>query len=734
MRKEMPNMTEKNLAKQKKINPWHFIWLSVVVSELFTAFLNTIQSYIWYGNFSPNLLIIGALDALFIPLIVAPIVIYFIKHTAELNKINERFQQEIAERKRAELELRESESRLRTVMENTPVVLFALDRGGVFTLSEGRGLLALGLKPGEVVGRSVFEVYRDAPSVLEGVRRALAGEAFTTVTNVDGIVFEIWYYPVRNERNELIGTTGVATDITERKRIERAVEQAATEWRAAMDASQDVIYLLDLNRRLMRANKSFYTMTGRTPETAVGRHIAEIIHPHGETVLCPACQAQEEKRDAFIIMEVDNPDNPAGRPIEITVKIVRDKQEQPISILMTMHDLTHERKVQEEKSKLEAQLHQAQKLEAVGQLAGGIAHDFNNMLTAIIGYATLLSFKVENDSSLKSFATQILSIAEKSADLTRQLLTFSRKQVISPKQIDLNELIKGTEKLLHRVIGEDVELKTQLVDKTVTVMVDPGQIEQVLMNLCTNARDAMPNGGLLSISTETKYLDANYAKTYDLEKPGLYVLLTVTDSGVGMDEQTRQKIFEPFFTTKEFGKGTGLGLSIVYGIIKQHNGHITEYSEPGMGTTFKIYLPLVKAKSEEPKAAVAITPKGGNETILVTEDNKEVRALTKAVLEEFGYKVIEAVDGEDGINKFIANKDTIQLVMLDVVMPKKSGKEASIAIKKIQPDVKILFTSGYTADIIQRKDILDEEADFVTKPVTPHELLTKIREMLDKKG
>jgi len=727
-------MTEKILVKQKRINPWHFIWLSVVVSELFTAFLNTIQSYIWYGKISQNLLIIGALDALFIPLIVAPVVIYFIKHTAELKKINEQLQQVITERERAELELRESESRLRTVMENTPVVLFALDRRGVFTLSEGRGLSVLGLKPGEVVGRSVFEVYRNAPSVIEGARRALAGEAFSTVTNVDGIVFEIWYYPVRNERNELMGTTGVATDITERKRIERAVEQAATEWRAAMDASQDVIYLLDLNRRLMRANKSFYTMTGRTPENAVGHHIAEIIHPHGETVLCPACQAQEEKRDIFIIMEEDNPDNPAGRPIEITVKIVRDKQTQPISILMTMHDLTHERKIQEEKSKLEAQLHQAQKLEAVGQLAGGIAHDFNNMLTAIIGYATLLSFKIENDSSLKSFATQILSIAEKSADLTRQLLTFSRKQVISPKQINLNELIKGTEKLLHRVIGEDVELKTQLVDKNVTVMVDPGQIEQVLMNLCTNARDAMPHGGLLSISTETKYLDANYAKTYDLGKPGLYVLLTVTDSGVGMDEQTRQKIFEPFFTTKEFGKGTGLGLSIVYGIVKQHNGHITEYSEPGMGTTFKIYLPLVKSKSEEPKAAEVVTPMGGKETILVTEDNKEVRALTKAVLEEFGYKVIEAMDGEDGINKFIANKDTIQLVMLDVVMPKKSGKEASIAIKKIRPEVKILFTSGYTADIIQRKDILDEEADFVTKPVTPHELLTKIREMLDKKG
>jgi two-component system cell cycle sensor histidine kinase/response regulator CckA len=728
-------MTENKIfAKAKQINPWHFIWLSVVFSELFTAFLNSIQSYIWFGKLSPNLLMIGAIDALFIPLIVTPIVIYFIKHTTELQKINERFQQEIMERKRAELELRESESRLRTVMENTPVVLFALDREGVFTLSEGRGLSALGIKPGEVVGRSVFDVYRDAPSVLEGVRRALAGEAFSTVTDVDGIVFEIWYYPVRNERNELMGTTAVATDITERKRIERAVEQAATEWRAAMDASQDVIYLLDLNRRVMRANKSFYTMAGKTPETSVGRHIAEIIHPNGEKVLCPACLAQEEKRDSFIIMEVDNPSNPAGRPIEITVKIVRDKQGQPISILTTLHDLTHERKAQEEKSKLEAQLHQAQKLEAVGQLAGGIAHDFNNMLTAIIGYATLLNFKVEKDSTLRSFATQILSIAEKSADLTRQLLTFSRKQVISPKQIDLNELIRGTEKLLHRVIGEDVELKTRLVDENVSVMVDPGQMEQVLMNLCTNARDAMPNGGLLSISTETKYLDESYAKTYGLEKSGLYVLLTVTDSGVGMDEQTRQKIFEPFFTTKEFGKGTGLGLSIVYGIIKQHNGHITEYSEPGMGTTLKIYLPLVKSKAEEPKAAEVMTPKGGTETILVTEDNKEVRALTKAVLEEFGYKVIEAVDGEDGINKFIENKDTIQLVMLDVVMPKKSGKEASIAIKTIRPDVKILFTSGYTADIIQRKDILEEEADFVTKPVTPHDLLTKIREMLDKKS
>jgi two-component system NtrC family sensor kinase len=385
-----------------------------------------------------------------------------------------------------------------------------------------------------------------------------------------------------------------------------------------------------------------------------------------------------------------------------------------------------------ERKKLEEQLRQSQKLEAIGQLAGGIAHDFNNMLTAIIGYAHLLAMKIEKGSETRLYLDQILSSAEKSANLTRQLLAFSRKQIIAPEETDLNALIKKMEKLLLRLISEDIELKTELAYTDLTVMVDPGQIEQVLMNLCTNARDAMPHGGMLAIGTDVVELDEACLKTQELPGPGKYAILSVTDTGMGMDEKTRQRIFEPFFTTKEMGKGTGLGLSIVYGIIKQHNGNITVYSEPGKGTTFKIYLPLVKSRNENEEAVEVVPPRGNAETILIAEDNEEVRVLTKNVLEEYGYRVIEAVDGEDAVTKFIDNKDMIRLVMIDVIMPKKSGKEAVNEIKKTKPDVKVLFASGYTVDIINKKGILEEGIDFISKPVTPRDLLVKIRQVLDK--
>ncbi|MBI5633665.1 MAG: response regulator [Nitrospirae bacterium] len=385
-----------------------------------------------------------------------------------------------------------------------------------------------------------------------------------------------------------------------------------------------------------------------------------------------------------------------------------------------------------ERQKLEAQLLQAQKMEAIGHLAGGIAHDFNNMLQAIIGYASLLDMRIEQNSPLKSYVAEILNSSEKSADLTKQLLAFSRKQVISPKQIDLNQLIKGMEKMLVRLIGEDVEFETYLVNRELSVVVDPGQIGQVLMNLCTNARDAMPDGGHLSISTETVQLGEDYIAANIIEKPGLYALISVTDTGVGMDEETKQKIFDPFFTTKEVGKGTGLGLSIAYGIIKQHNGHISVYSELGKGTTFRIYLPLSEAMSKATEAAAATAPRGGKETVLVAEDNEEVRGLIRSVLEGFGYTVITAVDGEDALHQFRENEDRIKLVILDVIMPKKNGKEVYDEIIKTKPQMKVLFSSGYTADVISTKGVLEGKMDFISKPVTPHDLLIKIREILDR--
>jgi signal transduction histidine kinase/DNA-binding response OmpR family regulator len=401
-------------------------------------------------------------------------------------------------------------------------------------------------------------------------------------------------------------------------------------------------------------------------------------------------------------------------------------QSSPGKVVVVLNDATYRKKIEEERLRW-------QKLESVGQLAGGIAHDFNNMLTAIIGYASFLGEKIGTASPLKPYVDQILSASEKSANLTKQLLAFSRKQILSPQVTDLNELIIKMGTLLKRLIGEDIEFKTLLADKLLTAMVDTGQIEQVLLNLCTNARDAMPHGGLLTISTDVLDLDKKNMKTHGLDQSGRYALISVTDNGIGLDEIARQKIFEPFFTTKEIGKGTGLGLAIVYGIIKQHNGYITVYSEPGKGTTFNIYLPLIESPVEEASVKEVIAPIGGTETILVTEDNSEVRALISYVLQEFGYTVIEAVDGDDAINKFEENKDRIELAILDIIMPKKSGKEASEAIRNIKPNLKILFISGYTADIITKAGINEEGGYFIQKPISPQGLLWKVREILDKK-
>ena len=390
------------------------------------------------------------------------------------------------------------------------------------------------------------------------------------------------------------------------------------------------------------------------------------------------------------------------------------------------------RQVEDERARLHTQLLQAQKMEAVGQLAGGIAHDFNNILTAMIGYSHILKMKMKEDDPLRTYAEQILLLSDKAANLTQSLLSFSRKRIMNPEPANLNEIIKRIDYLLSRIIGEDIKLQTVLSEKDLILMADSGQIEQVLMNLATNARDAMPDGGFLTIGTEAIAIDEEFIKKHGFGKEGEYALIAFTDTGAGMHRETREKIFEPFFTTKEVGKGTGLGLSMVYGIIKQHEGYINVYSEPGSGTTFRIYLPLIEARVEKIKPEVIQPVETGMETVLLAEDETAVREFTKKMLEEYGYHVITAPDGQEAINEFKAHKDKIQLLLLDVIMPNKNGKEAYEEIRKIMPDIKVLFMSGYPADIIHKHDIIEKGFAYIEKPASPTKLLRKIREVLGK--
>jgi signal transduction histidine kinase len=395
-------------------------------------------------------------------------------------------------------------------------------------------------------------------------------------------------------------------------------------------------------------------------------------------------------------------------------------------------EIAERNKAEEEKDKLQGQLLQAQKMEAIGQLAGGIAHDFNNVLTAIIGYGNLLLMSFEESSPLKKYVDHMLAASERAAKLVSSLLAFSRKQVTDPEPVEVNRIIKGVETLITRLVGEDVELKTVLTGEDLKVMADANQIDQALMNLATNARDAMPNGGSLTIRTDLAEIDSEFVKFHGYGKAGQYALITVSDTGVGIDKEAKDRIFEPFFTTKDVGKGTGLGLAMVYGIVKQHNGYISVHSELGEGTTFRIYLPLIQSEVREKRPETLSVMRKGTETILLVEDNAEVRGAASATLARAGYKVLEAVDGEDAIYKFMENKDEIHLLILDVVMPKKNGKEVSEIVWKVNPDIKIIFTSGYTADIIHRKGIVEEGSDLLLKPFSPYVLLEKIRNLLDK--
>ncbi len=387
---------------------------------------------------------------------------------------------------------------------------------------------------------------------------------------------------------------------------------------------------------------------------------------------------------------------------------------------------------EEERQRMETQFRQAQKMEAVGTMAGGIAHDFKNILTAISGFSNLAKMSLEKDDPVREYVEHILTSSSRASTLVQSLLAFSRRQVISPKAVDLNGILTNLAKMLRRLIREDIHLNIDLSKEPSVVMADAGQIEQVLMNLCTNARDAMPQGGTLSIAIGKAESADDLFPNVEVTKPGVYATITVSDTGTGMDEETLKKIFEPFFTTKEVGRGSGLGLASVYGIVKQHDGYIDVKSVPGQGTIFCIYLPMLHADDQYEPARASVSLQRGSEVILVAEDDEEVRIYIHDILRLFGYTVIEAADGDEAVRIFTQHPE-VDLLLLDVVMPGKNGKEVLDAIRALAPNIKALFLSGYSADIISRQGVLDEGINFLSKPVSPEELLIRIREILDSK-
>jgi PAS domain S-box-containing protein len=512
-----------------------------------------------------------------------------------------------------------------------------------------------------------------------------------------------------------------------RKMAEKALQASEFRYRRLFDSTMDGIYQTDAKGRMVMINRAGTEIFGhRSPEEMIGRIVLQYwANPEEREAF-----VDELKRNKSVRAYPIRAKNAKGEIIylETSSHALEDENGKFLGIEGILRDVTGQRR-------LEEQYRQAQKMEAIGQLAGGVAHDFNNILSAIIGYAHLMLMKMKEDDPDRHYIEQILASSQRATTLTQSLLAFSRKQVINPVLLDVNDLLRRFEKFLLRLIREDIEFKTLLTADSLLVMADSGQIEQAIMNLVTNARDAMPHGGRLTIETSRVTMGEEFLKAYGYGKVGDFALISVADTGTGMDEKTKKHIYEPFFTTKEQGKGTGLGLSMVYGIVKTHEGYINVHSEPGEGTTFKIYLPIASTRAPEAKAETEMSAVlEGNELILLAEDDDVVRNLTSTVLRHFGYEVVEATDGEDAVYKFIEHKKSIRMAVLDGIMPKKNGGEVYREIRMVRPDIKVLFMSGYPEDTVGRQGILGPGINFISKPVSPTELLMKVREILDTDG
>ncbi len=656
------------------------------------------------------------------------------ERTAQLQATVIRLEKEIAERTRAEHALQAINERLNAILQASPAAIVTLTPEGIVTLWNKAAEKMFGWTEKEAVGAFHLIVPPEKKEEFRGLRdRVMRGETYSGIEvrrrkkDDSPIDISISVAPLRDPEGNIREIMSILTDITDQIKARTALRESEEKFRTIFEESRDVFYISTPAGNFLEINPAGIELFGyASKDELLAIDIARDLYadPEDRKRFVDFVSKTGYTKDYEVQMKRRNGDR---LTVQITSAAVHDDKGRLTAFRGIIRDVT-------EQKKLEQQLLQSQKMEAVGQLAGGIAHDFNNILTAINGYTNLLWMKLPQDDKLRAYVQHIQESADRAANLTRSLLAFSRKQVINLKPVDLNEVVRNVQKLLVRLIGEDVELVTRLSEEDLIIVADSPQLEQVLMNLSTNARDAMPGRGTFTIQTRKEKVTDSMAQQYRGMKPGSYALMTVSDSGAGMDIVTQAKIFEPFFTTKEVGKGTGLGLAMAYGIVKQHDGYIAVSSKPGYGTSFNIYLPLIEepVRPAEPEMRREPGMQGGAETILLGEDNQTVRNITRDMLAEFGYTVIEAADGDEAIRKFLEHEDRIDLLILDVIMPKKNGREVYEAVKKIKPGVKVLFTSGYAADIIRTRGMIEEGLHFLHKPISLDALLRNIRLILEE--
>ena len=650
------------------------------------------------------------------------------EETAELRQTIEHMQQELAG-------IRETDKIWRGILESSLDAIIVIRMDGSIEIINTIAAGHFGLSEEEITGRNYYDLLT---SEVRQERREKIEYAFSHgrvshwEDKWDYFYFLNTAYPVKDGSRAVI----VSKNITEQKLAEEALQESEEKYRSIVEMTAEWIWEMDLAGRHSFSNPGVKAILGYPPEEFIGQSTSSLIHaedwPEVETKL-PRFMAEKRGWRGWVLRWRHK--DGSYRYLESNAGPIINAAGELVGYRGSDRDITERKQAEVERAKLQDQLVQAQKMESVGRLAGGVAHDFNNMLGVILGHAEIAMDQVDPAQPLHSDLEEICKAASRSADLTRQLLAFARKQPITPQVLDLNETVAGMLKMLQRLIGENINLNWHPSANLWPVNVDPSQIDQILANLCVNARGAIADVGKITIETGNGTFDEDYCSDHAGFVPGDFVRLAVSDNGCGMDQETLAQIFEPFFTTKGVGQGTGLGLATVYGAVKQNNGFINVYSERDQGTTFKIYLPRHQGKAEQPgKEELQEPARGGHETILVVEDEPALLDLSKLLLELQGYRVLAAGSANEAIRLAEEHSEGIHLLMTDVVMPEMNGLDLAKKLLSLHPHLQCLFTSGYTANVIAHHGILDEGVHFIQKPFSRKDLTAKIREALDQKS